>query len=58
METPGDRSRRASWDAEYDEAGQLGSMVSDLYQNGTYLTEAMISGRSAGRNAVRRACAQ
>ena len=40
------------------EAGQLGSMVSDLYQNGTYLTEAMISGRSAGRNAVRCACAQ
>ncbi|MDE0239089.1 MAG: FAD-binding protein, partial [bacterium] len=36
------------------EAGQLGSMISDLYQNGTYLTEAMISGRSAGRNAVRR----
>ena len=40
------------------EAGQLGSMVSDLYQNGTYLTEAMISGRSAGLNAVRRAYAQ
>lgn len=37
------------------EAGQLGSMVADLYQNGTYLTEAMISGRSAGRNAVLRA---
>ena len=36
------------------EAGQLGSMVADLYQNGTYLTEAMISGRSAGRNAVLR----
>lgn len=36
------------------EAGQLGSMISDLYQNGTYLTEAMISGRSAGLNAVRR----
>ena len=36
------------------EAGQLGSMISDLYQNGTYLTEAMISGRSAGRNAARR----
>lgn len=40
------------------EAGQLGSMVSDLYQNGTYLTEAIISGRSAGLNAIRRACAQ
>jgi len=36
------------------EAGQLGSMISFLYQNGTYLTEAMISGRSAGRNAVQR----
>lgn len=36
------------------EAGELGSMFSDLYQNGSYLTEAMISGRAAGRNAVRR----
>lgn len=36
------------------EAGQLGSMVSYLYQNGTYLTEAMISGRSAGKNAATR----
>jgi len=36
------------------EAGQLGSMISYLYQNGTYLTEAMISGRSAGRNAALR----
>lgn len=36
------------------EAGQLGSMISFLYQNGTYLTEAMISGRSAGRNAALR----
>jgi hypothetical protein len=35
------------------EAGELGSMFSDLYQNGSYLTEAMISGRAAGRNAVR-----
>lgn len=35
------------------EAGELGSMVSHLYQNGTYLTEAMISGRAAGANAVR-----
>jgi succinate dehydrogenase/fumarate reductase flavoprotein subunit len=34
------------------EAGELGSMVSNLYQNGTYLTECMISGRAAGRNAV------
>lgn len=37
------------------EAGELGSMVSDLYQNGAYLTEAMITGRAAGRNAVLRA---
>lgn len=36
------------------EAGQLGSMISFLYQNGTYLTEAMISGRSAGHNAAQR----
>jgi succinate dehydrogenase/fumarate reductase flavoprotein subunit len=35
------------------EAGELGSMFSDLYQNGSYLTEAMISGRAAGGNAVR-----
>lgn len=34
------------------EAGELGSMISDLYQNGSYLTEAMISGRAAGRGAV------
>jgi hypothetical protein len=34
------------------EAGELGSMFSNLYQNGSYLTEAMISGRAAGRNAV------
>jgi len=37
------------------EAGELGSMISDLYQNGSYLTEAMISGRAAGRNACGRA---
>jgi predicted oxidoreductase len=35
------------------EAGELGSMVSYLYQNGSYLTEAMISGRAAGSNAVK-----
>lgn len=34
------------------EAGELGSMFAGLYQNGSYLTEAMISGRAAGRNAV------
>ena len=32
------------------EAGELGSMISDLYQNSCYLTEAMISGRTAGKN--------
>jgi len=35
------------------EAGELGSMISDLYQNGSYLTEAMISGRAAARHALR-----
>lgn len=34
------------------EAGELGSMFSNLYQNGSYLTEAMISGRAAGKNAA------
>lgn len=34
------------------EAGELGSMFSNLYQNGSYLTEAMISGRAAGKNVV------
>ncbi len=37
------------------EAGNLGSFISHLYQNGAYLTEAMITGRTAGRNAVQRA---
>ena len=32
------------------EAGELGSIISDLYQNSCYLTEAMISGRAAGKN--------
>ncbi len=36
------------------EAGELGSMFSQLYQNGSYLTEAMISGRAAGKNSVGR----
>jgi len=35
------------------EAGELGSMFSNLYQNGSYLTECMISGRAAGRNGAR-----
>ncbi|MBP8100758.1 MAG: FAD-binding protein [Burkholderiaceae bacterium] len=35
------------------EAGECGSMFSNLYQNGCYLTEAMITGRAAGKNASR-----
>jgi succinate dehydrogenase/fumarate reductase flavoprotein subunit len=34
------------------EAGELGSIFSDLYQNGSYLTEAMITGRGAARAAL------
>ncbi len=34
------------------EAGELGSFISDLYQNGSYLTEAMITGRGAARSAL------
>ena len=34
------------------EAGELGSMISDLYQNGSYLTEAMLTGRGAARAAL------
>lgn len=36
------------------EAGELGSIFSNLYQNGAFLTEAMIFGRIAGREAVSR----
>ena len=32
------------------EAGECGSMFSNLYQNGCYLTEAMITGRAAGKH--------
>ena len=35
------------------EVGELGSMFSDLYQNGSYLTECMISGRAAGKNVLK-----
>lgn len=34
------------------EAGELGSFHSNLYQNGSFLTEAMFSGRWAGSSAV------
>lgn len=37
------------------EAGELGSMFSDLYQNGSYITEAMITGRNAARAALSQA---
>jgi len=37
------------------EAGELGTIFSGLYQNGAFLTEAMISGRTAGREAAIRA---
>ena len=36
------------------EAGELGSMFSGLYQNGSFLSECIISGRTAGRAAVQR----
>ncbi len=35
-------------------AGELGSMFSDLYQNGSYLTEAMLTGRAAAATALAR----
>lgn len=34
------------------EAGELGSMFSDLYQNGSYITEAIITGRNSARAAL------
>lgn len=34
------------------EAGELGSFHSNLYQNGSFLTEAMLSGRWAGSNSI------
>ena len=34
------------------EAGELGSTISNLYENGTHLTECMVFGRIAGRNAI------
>ena len=33
------------------EAGQLGSYVSNLYQNRVFLSEAMLSGRAAAQTA-------
>ena len=40
------------------EAGELGSMFSDLYQNGSYITEAMITGRNAAKAALAEAPSQ
>lgn len=34
------------------EAGELGSTLANIYQNGSFLTECMVFGRIAGRNAV------
>lgn len=34
-------------------AGELGSIMGNLYQNGSFLTECIVFGRIAGRNAVR-----
>ena len=34
------------------EAGELGSYISNLYQNGTFLSEAMLSGRAAAQTAM------
>jgi succinate dehydrogenase/fumarate reductase flavoprotein subunit len=34
------------------EAGELGSTMGNLYQNGSFLTECVVSGRAAGRAAV------
>jgi len=34
------------------EAGELGSTIANLYQNGSFLTECMVFGRIAGRHAV------
>jgi succinate dehydrogenase/fumarate reductase flavoprotein subunit len=34
------------------EAGELGSTFANLYQNGSFLTECIVFGRIAGRNAV------
>ncbi|MFN8534053.1 MAG: FAD-binding protein [Dehalococcoidia bacterium] len=35
------------------EAGELGSTIANIYQNGSFLTECMVFGRLAGRHAVR-----
>lgn len=48
-------SRVLDWNEEIIpglyEAGELGSYISNLYQNGTFLAEAMLSGRTAAQTA-------
>ena len=34
------------------EVGEMGSMISNIYQNGSFLTECMISGQIAGRETI------
>jgi succinate dehydrogenase/fumarate reductase flavoprotein subunit len=34
------------------EAGELGSILANLYENGSFLSDCFVSGRAAGRNAV------
>lgn len=49
------QSRVLDWDDQpipgLYEAGELGSYVSNLYQNGVFLSEAMLSGRAAAQTA-------
>lgn len=51
-----ERARVLDWDDQpiegLFEAGELGSTFGNLYQNGAFLTEAMIFGRIAGREAA------
>lgn len=53
-----EKARVLDWDDQpiegLYEAGELGSTFGNLYQNGAFLTEAMIFGRIAGREVARR----
>lgn len=50
------RSRVLDWEdrpiPRLYEAGELGSTLANIYQNGSFLTECMVFGKIAGRNAV------
>ena len=50
------RSRVLDWESNpiprLYEAGELGSYVANLYQNGVFLAEAILSGRAAARDAL------